>query len=95
MAGATVGPALPGSCHGGKVVASPASRPPSLPLEKYLCSENRFKLLAQSDAESANEMLALTPAGVATRWRLYENWAAMKMPGGAEAKPQTTAEHSH
>jgi pyruvate-ferredoxin/flavodoxin oxidoreductase len=53
------------------------SRPPALPLEKYAYNETRYTMLARSDPEAAKRLLALAQEDVNTRWRLYENWAAM------------------
>jgi hypothetical protein len=48
--------------------------------------ENRFNMLAKSNPETAKNLLALAQEDVWNRWRLYENWAAMKVNG--EAKKQ-------
>jgi pyruvate-ferredoxin/flavodoxin oxidoreductase len=53
------------------------SRPPSLPLEKYVYNETRYTMLVHSDPEAAKRLLQLAQEDVNTRWRLYENWAAM------------------
>ncbi|MBZ5528694.1 MAG: pyruvate:ferredoxin (flavodoxin) oxidoreductase [Acidobacteriia bacterium] len=53
------------------------SRAPSLPLEKYVYNETRYTMLARSDPEAAKRLLQLAQEDVNTRWRLYENWAAM------------------
>jgi pyruvate-ferredoxin/flavodoxin oxidoreductase len=53
------------------------SRAPSLPLEKYVYNETRYTMLVRSDAEAAKQLLQLAQEDVNTRWRLYENWAAM------------------
>jgi pyruvate-ferredoxin/flavodoxin oxidoreductase len=53
------------------------SRAPSLPLEKYVYNETRYTMLVHSDAEAAKQLLQLAQEDVNTRWRLYENWAAM------------------
>jgi pyruvate-ferredoxin/flavodoxin oxidoreductase len=53
------------------------SRAPSLPLEKYVYNETRYTMLVHSDPEAAKRLLLLAQEDVNTRWRLYENWAAM------------------
>jgi pyruvate-ferredoxin/flavodoxin oxidoreductase len=53
------------------------SRPPSLPLEKYVYNETRYTMLVRSAPEAAKHLLQLAQEDVNTRWRLYENWAAM------------------
>jgi pyruvate-ferredoxin/flavodoxin oxidoreductase len=63
------------------------SRPPSLPLDKYIYNETRYTMLAHSDPEAAKHLLKLAEEDVRDRWRLYTNMAAMPMNGGAkEAK---------
>jgi pyruvate-ferredoxin/flavodoxin oxidoreductase len=57
------------------------SRPASLALEKYVYNEGRYNMLAQSDPEAAALLLADAERDVATRWKIYEHWAAM--PGAA------------
>ncbi len=83
------------------------SRAPALPLEKYVYNETRYTMLKLSDPEAAKELLELAKEDVNTRWRLYENWAAMPVNGNAktpangskseakpapETKPQPLAE---
>jgi pyruvate-ferredoxin/flavodoxin oxidoreductase len=53
------------------------SRAASLPLEKYVYNETRYTMLVHSDPEAAKRLLQLAQEDVNTRWRLYENWAAM------------------
>ena len=53
------------------------SRPPSIPLEKYIYNETRYTMLVHSDPEAARHLLELAQQDVNERWRLYENWAAM------------------
>jgi pyruvate-ferredoxin/flavodoxin oxidoreductase len=72
--------------HEGKNPLQLDSRAPSVPLEKYMYGENRFNMLAKSNPETAKNLLALAQEDVWNRWRLYENWAAMKVNG--EAKKQ-------
>jgi len=60
------------------------SRPPSLPLEKYIYNETRYTMLAHSDPEAAKHLLKLAEEDVRDRWRLYTNMAAMSMNGGAK-----------
>jgi pyruvate-ferredoxin/flavodoxin oxidoreductase len=58
------------------------SRPPALPLEKYIYNETRYTMLAHSDPEGAKKLLKLAEEDVRDRWRLYTNMAAMSMNGG-------------
>ncbi len=57
------------------------SRPPSIPLEKYVYNETRYTMLAHSDPEAAKQLLELAQADVKERWRLYENLAAQALAG--------------
>jgi pyruvate-ferredoxin/flavodoxin oxidoreductase len=57
------------------------SRPPSIPLQKYVYNETRYTMLAHSDPEAAKQLLELAQADVQDRWRLYENWAALPLAG--------------
>jgi pyruvate-ferredoxin/flavodoxin oxidoreductase len=61
------------------------SRPPSLPLKKYIYNETRYTMLAQAHPEEAAELLALAQRDVEQRWRLYEQWAAMHQPANGVA----------
>jgi len=51
------------------------SRPPSLPLERYMCNETRFTLLNNSQPQRARELLDLAQQDVNHRWKLYESLA--------------------
>ena len=51
------------------------SKPPSLPLEKYVYNETRYTQLTQSNEEAAERLLKLAQADVNKRWKMYENWA--------------------
>jgi pyruvate-ferredoxin/flavodoxin oxidoreductase len=53
------------------------SKPPSLPLEKYIYNETRYTMLAHSDPQAAKKLLHEAQDDVKIRWRLYENWAGM------------------
>jgi len=52
------------------------SRPPSIPLEDYLYSENRYRILKQTDPEAAAYLLEQAKKDVAARWHAYEQMAA-------------------
>jgi len=53
------------------------SGPPKLPLEKYIYSETRYRMLAQSQPRRAKELLAKAQEETLARWRLYQQLAAM------------------
>ncbi|MGH7967427.1 MAG: thiamine pyrophosphate-dependent enzyme, partial [Limisphaerales bacterium] len=52
------------------------SRPPSLPLEKYVYNETRYTMLVKSRPEVASQALKLAEEDVKARWELFEKWAA-------------------
>jgi pyruvate-ferredoxin/flavodoxin oxidoreductase len=52
------------------------SRPPSVPIEKYMYNETRFTILKNSDPKAAQELLRLAQEDVDDRWKLYERLAA-------------------
>jgi pyruvate-ferredoxin/flavodoxin oxidoreductase len=52
------------------------SRPPSLPLEKYVYNETRYTMLVKSRPEVAHQALKLAQEDVKARWELYEKLAA-------------------
>jgi pyruvate-ferredoxin/flavodoxin oxidoreductase len=57
------------------------SRPPSVPLEKYMYNETRFTILKNSDPKTAQELMRLAQEDVANRWTLYERLAAAPVQG--------------
>jgi pyruvate-ferredoxin/flavodoxin oxidoreductase len=59
------------------------SRPPSLPLEKYIYNEGRYTDLTRSSPETAAILLAEAQQDVSLRWKLYEHWASLPSGNGA------------
>ncbi len=55
------------------------SRPPSLPLEKYIYNETRYTMLVHSNPEAAQRLLREAQQDVHDRWRSYEYLAAQEM----------------
>ena len=53
------------------------SRPPTIPLEKYMNNETRFTILGQSDPGMAKKLLNQAQQDVMKRWRLYEQFASL------------------
>jgi pyruvate-ferredoxin/flavodoxin oxidoreductase len=53
------------------------SKDPTLPLEDYMYSENRFSVLKRSDPERAASLLAKAKEDVAERFKMYQQWAAL------------------
>jgi len=64
------------------------SKAPSLPLEKYIYNETRYTMLTHSDPEAAKHLLQEAQEDVRSRWRLYENWAAMPVESGTKEEKQ-------
>ena len=69
------------------------SRPPSIPLEKYVYNETRYTMLTHSSPEAAAQLLKEAQEDVHKRWKLYEHWAAMSANGAKspEAGPEKPA----
>jgi pyruvate-ferredoxin/flavodoxin oxidoreductase len=57
------------------------SKAPSLPLEKYIYNETRYRMLAHSKPEMAKALLEGASADVQTRWKLYTHLAGMNLNG--------------
>ncbi len=53
------------------------SKEPTLPLEDYMYSENRFRSLKRADPERAAELLEAAKRDVAERFKMYQQWAAL------------------
>jgi len=60
------------------------SKPPALPLEKYIYNETRYTMLTLSDPQAAKLLLQFAEEDVRNRWRVYQNMAAMPMNGAAK-----------
>jgi pyruvate-ferredoxin/flavodoxin oxidoreductase len=76
----------PGLRREGKNPLQLDSKPPSLALATYAHNETRYTMLAHSDPEAAQRLLAAAQDDVLARWRLYEHLASM---------PGSTAEDRH
>jgi len=61
------------------------SREPSVPLRDYAYNENRYRMLAQSKPERAEELLRRAQETVVDRWRKYKHMASMEVDPGADA----------
>ena len=59
------------------------SKPPSLPLEKYIYNETRYSMLMHSNPGEAKELLQMAREDVKQRWNLYEYLASMSVNGQA------------
>ncbi|MFM1920782.1 MAG: hypothetical protein RLZZ303_2416 [Candidatus Hydrogenedentota bacterium] len=51
-------------------------KPPSVPLDRYIYNETRYKMLARSAPDAARQLLKLGEQDVAKRWALYEYMAS-------------------
>ncbi len=51
------------------------SKAPSIPLEKYIYREGRYRMLQQSNPEAADRLLELAKGDVARRWEYYKKLA--------------------
>ncbi|HXF06220.1 MAG TPA: pyruvate:ferredoxin (flavodoxin) oxidoreductase, partial [Blastocatellia bacterium] len=60
------------------------SKPPSLPLRRYVANETRFSSLAERHPEIADELLRQAQEDVLARWQLYEHLAKMPVEELAE-----------
>jgi pyruvate-ferredoxin/flavodoxin oxidoreductase len=70
---------------GGKNAFQLDSRPPSIPLEKYIYNEGRYEMLARSSPETAAVLLAEAQHDVDLRWKIYEHWANFSPNSGSHA----------
>ena len=64
------------------------SKPPELPLEKYIYNETRFKMLTLSQPEVAKQLLVEAQNDVAARWRIYTYLANMPCGGSESPAPE-------
>jgi pyruvate-ferredoxin/flavodoxin oxidoreductase len=61
----------------GKNPLSLDSKEPTLPLEEYMYSQNRFRRLTRTDPDRAAMLLELAKKDVAERFKMYQQWAAL------------------
>jgi len=53
------------------------SKEPTLPLDEYMYSENRFRRLTRTDPDRAAMLLEAAKKDVAERFKMYQQWAAL------------------
>ncbi len=53
------------------------SKEPTISLEEYMYSENRFRMLKQSNPERAAMLLEAAKRDIADRFKMYQQWAEM------------------
>jgi len=68
------------------------SKAPTVPLEQYLYNENRYRMLTQSNPETAQRLLEAAQRAVLERWSKYEQMAQMGVDIGAEARDESLAD---
>ncbi len=59
---------------------------PSIPVEKYMYNETRFRMLVQSNEARAEELLKLSGEDAKARWNFYSQLAGMHYNSAEEAK---------
>ena len=57
------------------------AKEPTTRLEDYVYNETRYRMLLQSDEERAEKLLELAKEDIKSRWRLYQQMAAMHYNG--------------
>ncbi len=62
------------------------SSAPKIPLEEYMYSENRFKMLTKSNPKEAKRLLQVAKQDVIERWKQYEYMASMPSRSDGEQK---------
>ena len=67
------------------------SKAPSVPLRDYYYNENRYRMLAQSNPEAAERLLAEAQQVVLERWRRYEHMAALPVEPQAKLQEELLA----
>lgn len=67
----------PGRAAEGKNPLQLDSKPPSIPVKKYMYNEMRFSMLAHADPKTAAQLLEEAQKDVTDRWKQYEYLAAM------------------
>jgi pyruvate-ferredoxin/flavodoxin oxidoreductase len=62
------------------------SKEPTVSLKDYAYNETRYRMLLQSDEDRAEKLMQLAKQDVKSRWKLYQNLAAIHQNGdkGAE-----------
>ncbi len=60
------------------------SKAPSLPLDKYVYEETRYRMLLQSDEQRSEMLIKKSQEAVQNRWQLYSQMAAMQF--GSESQ---------
>ncbi len=64
------------------------SKEPSIPVEQYAYNETRYRMLLQTDEARAESLMTLAKRDVASRWKYYQQMAAMHYDNGGEEKSE-------
>jgi pyruvate-ferredoxin/flavodoxin oxidoreductase len=64
------------------------SKPPEIPLEKYIYREGRYQMLTQSHPDRATRLLELAQADIKARWQTYLQLAGAPSANGDKASKQ-------
>jgi len=67
------------------------SKAPSIDYKQYAYTQIRFRMLAKTKPELAEELLGLAQYDANRRWQLYQQMAEMAfepLPGATQAQPQ-------
>ncbi|MEB2286533.1 MAG: pyruvate:ferredoxin (flavodoxin) oxidoreductase [Anaerolineae bacterium] len=65
----------PDNTRAGKQPLMLDSKAPTADIEGWMYTQNRFRILRNSDPERATELLEMMRQDVVTRWKMYEQWA--------------------
>ena len=65
----------PDNTRAGKQPLMLDSKAPTQDLENFMYKQNRFRILRNSDPKRAEALLELAREDVASRWKMYEQWA--------------------
>jgi pyruvate-ferredoxin/flavodoxin oxidoreductase len=70
----------PRGASSGKFPLTLDSKPPKIRMSDYTMEETRYSVLKKMDREAAERLAALAQRDVDTRWLIYEQLAAMRLP---------------
>jgi pyruvate-ferredoxin/flavodoxin oxidoreductase len=70
----------PRGASSGKFPLTLDSKPPKIRMSDYTMEETRYSVLKKMDRAAAERLAALAQRDVDTRWQIYEQLAAMRLP---------------
>ncbi|HYO20006.1 MAG TPA: pyruvate:ferredoxin (flavodoxin) oxidoreductase, partial [Dermatophilaceae bacterium] len=68
------------------------SKKPTVPIREFALAETRFSMLARSDSERSEHLLALAQSDADERWRPYSQMAGMERTVSHEEAVEETVE---